>query len=287
MHDGCYEFVGGNICDPNAVERALDEVDDVVLLAGLVGDPITKKYPVESEKINGTGVRSFIDRLAGRGLENVIFVSTCSNYGLMTGDELATEEADLNPLSTYAEEKVAAEEHLLSKADSADYSGTVLRFATAFGLSPRMRFDLTVNQFTRELYRDDELLVFDADTWRPYCHTMDFTRLVRRVLESPNERSRFEIFNAGDEKNNATKQTIVDQVLEVVGERKVEYQEHGSDPRNYRVDFSKVRNMLEFEAKYSIVDGIKEISDAHKRGYFPLGAESDKEFGNYVLRGLV
>lgn len=284
VHEPRYEYVSGSICNTESFRDALEGVNDVVLLAGLVGDPITKKYPDESLQINGTGVRTIIDALDGHGLENVIFVSTCSNYGLMADGKLADEESDLNPLSTYAEEKVAGEKHLLSKNGSVDYSATVLRFATAFGLSPRMRFDLTVNQFSRELFRGDELLVFDAETWRPYCHTMDFTRLVRRVLETPNHRTGFEVFNAGDDNNNATKQMIVDKVLEVVGERKVEYQEHGSDPRNYRVNFGKVREKLEFHAKYRILDGVREIVDSHERGFFSMEPASDSLFGNYSLQ---
>ena len=241
---------------------------DVVILAGLVGDPITKKYPEESLAVNGHGVRQLIDELDGRGLENVIFVSTCSNYGLMPEGVLATETSVLSPLSTYAEEKVAAEKHLLSKNGEVDYSATVLRFATAFGLSPRMRFDLTVNQFTQELLSGDELLVFDADTWRPYCHVKDFSKLMRRVLELPNERSSFMVFNAGGDENNATKQMIIDMVLKEVPDGVVRYQEHGSDPRNYRVDFSLVREHMGFYPDWSISNGISEIASSVRSGFF-------------------
>ena len=282
-----YEFVYGDIRDEAIMEAALDSVTDVVILAGLVGDPITKKYPEESLAVNGHGVRRLIDGLDGRGLQNVIFVSTCSNYGLMPEGVLATETSPLSPLSTYAEEKVAAEGHLLGKAGAVDYDATALRFATAFGLSPRMRFDLTVNQFTVELMRDDELLVFDADTWRPYCHVKDFSRLIRRVMELPNERSSFQVFNAGGDDNNATKQMIIDMVLKEVPEGKVRYQDHGSDPRNYRVDFSLVREHFGFVPAWSITDGIEEIAQAARSGFFELNEDEDQQqFGNYKITGL-
>ena len=152
------------------------------ILAGLVGDPITKKFPYEAHDINDIALRGCIDQLNGRGLNKVIFVSTCSNYGLIQDDVLADEDFELTPLSLYAKSKVGAEKHLLSLKGQTDYHPTILRFATAFGLAPRMRFDLTVNEFTREVAEGNELVVYDAHTWRPYCHVRDFARLIGRVL---------------------------------------------------------------------------------------------------------
>ena len=100
-------------------------------------------------------------------------------------------------------------EGILSLKDKTDMNPTILRFATAFGLSPRMRFDLTVSEFTRDLAMGNDLMVYDAETWRPYCHVMDFSRLIQIVLDSPNHKVAFEVFNAGGDVNNATKQMIV------------------------------------------------------------------------------
>src|SRR5690606_14975511 len=129
----------------------------------------------------------------------------------------------------------------LSLRGKVDYSPTVLRFSTAFGLAPRMRFDLTVNEFTRELYLDRELLVFDAHTWRPYCHVGDFSRLIDHVLEAPRDDVAFEVFNAGSDENNHTKQSIVDLITDRLPDRKIAYKANSSDPRNYRVSFAKLR----------------------------------------------
>ena len=107
-----------------------------------------------------------------------------------------------------------------------------------------MRFDLTVSEFTKELALGHELLVYDANTWRPYCHVLDFGRLIDVVLQAPVEKIAFEVFNAGGEVNNYTKQGIVDAILEQLPNAQVKYKEHGVDPRNYRVDFSKVRKNL-------------------------------------------
>jgi nucleoside-diphosphate-sugar epimerase len=281
-----YRFVDGDMADAKALENSLLGVTDVVVLGGLVGDPITKKFPNESAAINDAAVKSCIDSLSGRGLERVIFVSTCSNYGLIPETAKADEGFELSPLSLYAKSKVAAEQHILAKQGRVDYAPTVLRFATAFGLAPRMRFDLTVNEFARELSLDRELVVFDAHTWRPYCHVKDFARLISRVLAFPREDVAFEVFNAGGDANNHTKQSIVDLVLARLPGRRVAYRSDSGDPRNYRVDFAKVRTKLHFEPSMSVADGIGEIVDAIEAGLLDDVDERMNFYGNYALPGL-
>jgi nucleoside-diphosphate-sugar epimerase len=279
-----YESMYGDLCDPEVMLRALDGITDVVLLAGLVGDPITKKYPEASHNINEIGIKNCIDQLNGLGLDHLVFVSTCSNYGLIEGDQLADENFELKPLSLYAKSKVATEQYILGLNGNVDYTPTVLRFATAFGLSTRMRFDLTVSEFTRELALGRELLVYDANTWRPYCHVRDFGRLIDLVFKAPAEKIAFEVFNAGGEVNNYTKQGIVDAILEHLPNARVKYKEHGVDPRNYRVDFSKVRKNLNFEPRYTVPDGIKEVLGAFENHSFDHVDEQRNLYGNYELQ---
>ena len=145
------EFINHDLRDPLS-EDYMEGVTDVVILAGLVGDPITKSYPLVSDQINGSGIRLFIKNLNQFNLNKVIFVSTCSNYGMIKEDDLADENFELNPLSLYAKEKVVNEEFILNLEDI-DYSPTVLKFETAFGSAPRMRFDLTVNEFVLNILR--------------------------------------------------------------------------------------------------------------------------------------
>lgn len=278
-----YRLVYGDLCDVGALERALDGVTDVILLAGLVGDPITKAYPEASQAINHDGVLACIDALNGRGLDRVIFTSTCSNYGLIEDDQLADEEHELRPLSLYARAKVAAEQHLLQGRGRVDYAPTVLRFATAFGLSPRMRFDLSVNEFTRELMLGRELVVFDAHTWRPYCHVRDFSRLVQLVLDAQVVDVAFEVFNAGGDANNSTKKGIIDTIVSFVPHARVRYQEHGSDPRNYRVNFRKVRDVLGFTPEYSVQYGVEELLLAMREHVFDHADEVRDLHGNYRI----
>ena len=117
-----------------------------------MGDPITKKYNKLSKSINEKGLKNLINNLNGLNIKKVIFVSTCSNYGLSKTKRKLNEKSKLNPVSIYARSKIKIEKFLINKKNKVDFSATILRFATAFGLSPRMRFDLTVNEFTRDLY---------------------------------------------------------------------------------------------------------------------------------------
>jgi nucleoside-diphosphate-sugar epimerase len=280
--DNC-NFIYGDMQNKKRLESVIENSDAVVLLAGLVGDPITKKYPEESALINDQGVKNVIDLCAKYNVENFIFISTCSNYGLIENNELADENYKLNPLSLYAKSKVNAEKYILSLKDKTNMHPTILRFATAFGLSSRMRFDLTVSEFTRELAMSKELLVYDAHTWRPYCHVQDFSRLIQMVLEAPKEKVAFEVFNAGGDVNNATKQMIVDMILNKIPDGKVKYQKYGSDPRNYRVNFNKVKTVLGFEPKYNIQDGINELVEAIDNHVFDHVDENRNFHGNYEI----
>jgi nucleoside-diphosphate-sugar epimerase len=281
-----FEFIFGDMGDGAALDRALDGVSEVIILAGLVGDPITKKFPQESGAINEQALRRCIDRLDKRGLNKVIFISTCSNYGMIADNEVADEGFALNPLSLYAKAKVATEIYLLSLRDRVDYHATVLRFATAFGLAPRMRFDLTVNEFARELFLGRELAVYDADTWRPYCHVRDFARLIQRVLDAPPEGVSFEVFNGGGDSNNLTKRQIAEMVLKHVPHGRVVYRDNSADPRNYRVDFRKVRERLQFEAEFDVAYGIAEIIAALRSHLLDDVDTRPTFYGNYELPGL-
>ena len=281
-HPG-FELVEGDHCDRRLVERALAHVTDVVILSGLVGDPITKRYPEASRRINDDGLRALVRLLDGRGLDRVIFVSTCSNYGMIADDALAAEDFELRPLSLYAKAKVAMEREILERAGAADFHPTILRFATAFGVAPRMRFDLTVNQFVREIYLGRELLVYDAATWRPYCHVRDFADVIARALEAPRDAVASEVFNAGGDVNNFTKRMIVDAIGEFLPKVRVRYQERGPDPRSYRVDFTKIRARLGFEPRHAVRDGIRELIEALERNMFADVDSRPSFYGNYEI----
>jgi len=275
-----YEFIESNIANIN--QDILKKVKNVIILSGLVGDPITKKYPEDSEKNNFHEIKFFINSCNKKNLDKLIFISTCSNYGIVPEGVLADENYELRPLSSYAKHKVEIEKYIMSLDGKIDYSPTILRFATAFGLSSRMRFDLTVNQFTKELFDKNKLEIYDQETWRPYCHVKDFARLIDIVIKNPKEKTHFQIYNAGSDENNFTKKKIVEEIINVIPDSKFVFSKNDVDKRNYKVNFNKVKKELNFSTKYSVQYGIKEIVQAIKDGLFK-NIEIEN-FGNYNIK---
>jgi nucleoside-diphosphate-sugar epimerase len=277
-------FVRGDMCDPEDVEGALGGITDVVLLAAMVGDPICKKYPDLAREVNDIGAKRLFKMLKGRGIDRFVFTSTCSNYGLRTTEEPATEESELAPVSLYAESKVEFERFILDNADEVDFAPTILRISTAYGLSPRMRFDLTISEFTRTLTIGDELLVYDADTWRPYCHVADISKAVAMVLDSPRDKVRAEVFNVGHGDENFTKRMVVEAVQEHLGGTgKLSFHEGGVDPRNYRVNFDKIRERIGFEPQFRVPVSVGNLVRALQSGGFPDVVERPLFYTNHTV----
>ncbi len=271
------EFIKKDMLNISKNDSIFKNIDAVILLAGLVGDPITKKYPDLSIKINRDGCKSVIDATLAAGIDRFIFISTCSNYGLIDSKDIADENYVLKPISLYAKLKVEIENYILQK--SGNLCTTILRFATAFGESPRMRFDLTINEFIYELLINKKLLVYDPDTWRPYCHVNDFARLIEKVLRSEKILIKNEIFNAGSDINNFTKRQIVEIISRSIKDCDIMYKEHGVDPRNYRVDFSKIKKVLNFHPNYNVEDYMSKLVETIKNTKYL----SKSTYGNYEI----
>jgi nucleoside-diphosphate-sugar epimerase len=203
------------------------------------------------------------------GVEKLVFASTCSNYGRMDDPTVpVTEDGELAPVSLYAEQKVGMEKAILS-AEFAELQPTCLRFATVYGAAPRMRFDLTVNEFTRDLWADRDLEVFGEQFWRPYIHVADAGRAVRTVLEAPREQTASEVFNAGRSGENYTKQMLVEEIQRQVARGNISYVKRDEDPRDYKVSFDKIREVLGFETVHTVPDGIAEIVQALDEDRWP------------------
>ena len=286
LDDPDFSFVLGDLRDPEAMKRGLEGSTDVVLLASLVGDPITKKFPELARDVNDRGSKQAIEMAAAHGVGRFVFTSTCSNYGVYTGADAATEDSPLDPRSVYAETKVEIERFLLERAPSAAMASTILRLSTAFGLSQRMRFDLTVSEFSRELAAGRELLVYDESTWRPYCHLLDISEAIIRVLEAPRQVVAGQVFNVGGDQQNYTKQMIVDEVRKVLPDAKVAYNAGGGDPRDYRVSFEKIKSALGYEPRQSIADSVRRVVQGVEAGLFD-DVEARRDFyGNYAVRAL-
>ncbi len=263
-----FEFVRGDVRSDDDLAAALEGVDAVVHLAAIVGDPACQADPELARAINQDASLRLFELAREHGVERFLFASTCSNYGRMSdGLEYVDEEAELSPLSTYAETKVAVEQTLLAQAPDALPVVTVLRFATVYGLSPRPRFDLTVNEFAAELLVKRHLVVFGEQFWRPYVHVRDAARAIALVLGRDVAVVAGQVFNVGATGENYRKGQIVDLVREqLTDEVEVELVHRNEDPRDYRVSFERIRGTLGFEATRSVPDGIREILDALRQG---------------------
>lgn len=264
-----FEFYMGDITDPEAVEEALEDIDAVVHLAAIVGDPACRKYPDKATRINRDGAKLLIDKAVEEKIERFIFASTCSNYGQMPDPEgYVDETAELHPVSLYAELKVEIENYLLNLNE--DMTAVCLRFSTAYGLSERMRFDLTVNEFTRDLATSTKLEIFGEQFWRPYCHIVDLSQAIIKTLEAPREIVHQQAFNVGGDHQNFQKKGIVELILKQLPEKHelVSYVHKEEDPRDYRVKFDKIKNALDFKLSCSVEDGITEIIHAINSGHF-------------------
>ncbi len=255
-----FKFVRGDIRNESDFEELLNKVDSIIHLAAIVGDPACAKQPELANEINWTATKNLFDLASNsKNIKRFIFASTCSNYGKMEGDGYVNEESPLRPVSLYAELKVKFEKYLLESQTREDFIPTALRFSTVYGLSPRMRFDLTVNEFIREVAFGRELVIFGEQFWRPYCHVEDLALSCIKVLESPADKVNHNVFNVGDTKENYQKKMIAEEILKIVPDAKIKYVQKQEDPRDYRVDFTKIKNELGFTITKTVPQGLSEI----------------------------
>ena len=181
--------------------------------------------------------------------------------------DYVNEDSELRPISLYAENKVSVENMLLDVSQSNSISTTVLRLATAFGVSPRMRFDLTVNEFTMEIMVNQALMVYGEQFWRPYVHVRDIARAIDLVLGLAIDRVGGKVFNVGDTAQNYRKGEVVDLICSIVNNAaEIEYVEKEEDPRDYRVSFERIKSDLGFSATRSVSDGIREVAGVITQG---------------------
>jgi nucleoside-diphosphate-sugar epimerase len=262
-----FEFMKGDIRNAADVDAALKGIDAIAHLAAIVGDPACKKFSEEANETNWDGAVLLFNKAEAAGVKRFVFSSTCSNYGKMTDpDSFVVETSELNPVSLYAELKVKFEKYLLNDKKESKMCSTALRFSTVYGFSPRIRFDLTVNEFTRNAAVHGEQEIWGQQFWRPYCHVDDLARAVVLVLESPEEKVRANVFNVGTTEENYNKGMVIKEVCKVVPNVNVIYVDSSEDPRDYRVNFDKIKNELGFTITKKVPDGVKEIYTLLKTG---------------------
>ncbi len=232
-----------------------ENIDYVIDMAAISNDPSGDLNPDITNDINNLGRKRICSLAKEAGVKKYILISSCSVYGF--NDNTVNEDADTNPLTTYAKANKDAEDVLLEANDS--FNVNVLRLGTVFGKSKRMRFDLAINIMTYRAFKNNELQILgQGEQWRPFVHVHDVSMAIKSVLEATNINQ--QVFNIGDNKNNTKilnlgyliKKTIPEPItIDIVPD--------DLDKRSYKVDFSKINTSLGWKAKYSIEDGIKEI----------------------------
>jgi nucleoside-diphosphate-sugar epimerase len=277
-HSG-FEFIRGDIRNRETVRTAVSGQDAVVHLAAVVGDPACSREPALARAINLDASLALIEESQRAGVERFVFASTCSNYGKMKdADQYVDEESELRPVSLYAETKVAVERALLESGRKDGWCPTPLRFATIYGVSPRMRFDLTVNEFTLEILTRKHLKVFGEQFWRPYIHVRDAARAIELVLASPAARVSGCVFNVGATDQNFQKQQLVELIRPYAPDAVIEYVHKTEDPRDYRVSFAQISNQLGFKTTRNVPQGIAEIAQLVKENV--VGNFEDQKYRN-------
>jgi nucleoside-diphosphate-sugar epimerase len=263
-----FTLVAGDLRDEALLDEIVPGHDAVVLLGAIVGEAASNRDTDETLSTNLRGAEAVSDAARRHAVPRFVFVSTCSNYGVSNPDGLVREDAPLMPISPYSKSKVLAEKSILGAADS-EFHPTVLRLSTAFGISPRMRFDLLVSDFTLAAFRDGEIAIYGEQFWRPFIHVSDIATAISSVLEADLGAVSGEVFNVGTNDNNTQKLTLGQAVQTVLPDTKLTLVERTEDPRSYRVDFTKIENALGFEVQWTIEDGIRELVAALQSGVFP------------------
>ncbi|MBN1252546.1 MAG: SDR family oxidoreductase [Bacteroidales bacterium] len=266
----------------NIDEKDLKGAYAICHLAALSNDPLGDLDEQLTFDINHLASIEIAKLAKKVGVEKYIYSSSCSLYGIADGDKALAEDADFNPVTAYAKSKVYSERDILPLATD-DFSVTFMRNSTAYGISPKLRLDLVVNNLVGWAVTTGQIKIMsDGSPWRPLIHAEDIARAFIAVIAAPKESVNKKSFNVGQTQENFQVRDIANLVGEVVPNCKVVITgEHGSDSRSYRVNFDKIANELpNFEPKWTLKKGIEEIYEA----YLKYGMDDEKFNGRYFTR---
>jgi nucleoside-diphosphate-sugar epimerase len=267
-----FHFRKANVIEPRVLRSSLlsdwEKPDALVHLAAIVGFPACQAVGRQvAWRYNVEATERIYEQAVSLGVRRVLYASTYSNYGLSPDGEPVTEESALTPQSLYAETKIAAERFLIAQG-SATCAPLIFRLTTMYGISPRTRFDLIINQFVLDAYTKRELLIYQRGYSRSFVHVRDAVRGFIQGLQAPDEKVRCQVYNLGSENGNYTKDQIVELVLKRLPETTVTYKDmtFGGDMRDIAVSFKKIQQELGFQTQLTADDGVREVLHAIRSG---------------------
>ncbi len=264
--DGClYKYkngvrqIGKDIRNVTAEDVA--GFDAVVHLAELSNDPLGQHNEENTFDINHAGSVNLARACKDAGVGRFVYTSSCSVYGIQNGEPLKSETSTLIPQTAYARCKVLVERDVSALADDA-FSPVFLRNATAYGASPRMRFDIVLNNLAGFAWTTNEIrMTSDGSPWRPLVHILDISRAIACALEAPKESIHNEIFNVGDTNENYKIRDVAIIVAETFKGCRLSMGSSDGDNRSYRVSFEKIRRLPGFECSWTVATGARQLHD--------------------------
>ena len=252
-----------------------DQVDAVVLLAALVGENACDRDPRETVDINLLGAKTLAEACRYYNIPRFIFASTDSAYGIQEG--IMYEDSPLRPISLYARLKMVVEQETLALKNDT-FHPTVLRMATIYGFSPRMRFDLVINVLTLRAWTDNRITVYGGEQWRPLVHVEDAARAYVLCLQADLEKVDGQVFNVGSNQQNYQVGKLGEMVAEVFEGVEIETIPQTPDLRDYHVNFDKIGQVMGYQVGYSVKDGIEGIRQGLEEGL--IGDYNDRRYYN-------
>lgn len=296
-HHPAFRFVKADVGDPATLKAVGDQIrvgdtqperyDAVVHLAAIVGFPACQMVgPQVAWRYNHEATRRVFSVADAAGVGRFVFSSTYSNYGLSKDGQAVTEESPLYPQSLYAETKIAAEQFLLNETAGSYTAPIVYRFATLYGISPRTRFDLIINQFVLEALTRRRLVIYQRGYARSFVHVRDVCAAIEIALSAPTEQVGRQVFNVGSDDGNYTKDEIVALVQKYVEGTVVEYKDltFGGDMRDIRVSFAKIRKLLDFKPTLNVEAGIREVRDVLTSGLIKDALDSQYRNAQFIVQ---
>ena len=255
-----FTFLKGDIRNVSDIIRAIRDVDTVIHLAAIVGDPACDKDPKETLEVNYFATKNIIEVCKYFQINRFIFASTCSVYGQNKNpNEKLDEKSEITPGSLYAESKWKCEMAIAEAVDE-NFSPTILRMGTLYGYSPNMRFDLSINVLTAKAILDREITILNGEQWRPFLHLEDAVEAYLKCLEAPFERIKGKTFNVVSENYKIIDVARI--IKSIIPKSEIKIIKGERDKRDYNASFEKISKELGFKPLFKIQDGVSEIKNA-------------------------